>query len=198
VASFLLVSCASEPTKEEKMLIDYQTKRAEFLKLDIAKLDLQIESVEKVRDFKGSDSLPTIKKEFASYWSKNLTDNDIDTLSFTYVKGELNKLIDHYDNLYNENQKSVLAAIRQGKALAKINAESRRDKAAKNKRDTKMIEIKVGTLEKLYNAVLKKKDSVLYSVYKAKYSLTNPITGKKDIERMFRTNEAGTEFVSEE
>ena len=194
----LIVSCGKN--KGEQMLYDYQQNNVKALNFDIEDLNFEIKKVEKVNDIKASDSLKILKKEFADYWKKDAEQSLVDTLSFKYVKSVLNETITQKDTLYKLYQESVLTAIRIDDFSYKIESKRKRDKAMDEMFSYKKTLLEVETLEKYYNKLSEKPDSILSSKYKANYSLKNPMLGntKQTFEKIYYTNASQTEFTKEE
>ncbi len=194
----LIVSCGKN--KGEQMLYDYQQNNVKALNFDLADLDFEIKKVEKVNDIKASDSLKLLKKEFADYWKKGAEQSLVDTLSFKYVKSVLNEAITQKDTLYKLYQEGVLTAIRIDDFSYKLESKRKRDKAMDEMFSYKKTLLEVETLEKYYNKLSEKPDSILSSKYKANYSLKNPMLGntKQTFEKTFYTNASQTEFTKEE
>jgi hypothetical protein len=194
----LIVSCGKN--KSEQMLYDYQQNNVKALNFDLADLDFEIKKVEKINDITASDSLKLLKKEFADYWKKDAEQSLVDTLSFKYVKSVLKETITQQDTLYKLYQKSVLTAIRIDDYSYELESKRKRDKAMDEMFSYKKTLLEVETLEKYYNKLSEKPDSILSSKYKANYSLKNPMLGntKQTFEKIFYTNASQTEFIKEE
>jgi hypothetical protein len=194
----LIVSCGKN--KREQMLYDYQQQNVKSLNFDLADLDFKIQKIEKVSDIKVADSLKHLKKEFSEYWEKDAEQSLVDTLSFTYVKSVLNEAIAHQDTLYKLYQESVLTAIRLDDYSYRLESKRKRDKAIDEMTSYRKTLGKVESIEKYYNKLSEKPDSILSSKYKAKYSLNNPIMGnaKQTFDKIFYTNASQTEFIKEE
>jgi PBP1b-binding outer membrane lipoprotein LpoB len=194
----LIVSCGKN--KGEQMLYDYQQNNVKALNFDLADLDFEIKKVEKINNITASDSLKHLKKEFAGYWTKDAEQSLVDTLSFKYVKSVLNETITQKDTLYKLYQESVLTAIRIDDYSYELESKRKRDKAMDEMFSYKKTLLEVETLEKYYNKLAEKPDSILSSKYKANYSLKNPMLGntKQTFEKEFYTDATQTKFVKEE
>ena len=194
----LIVSCGKN--KGEQMLYDYQQNNVKALNFDLADLDFEIKKVEKINDITASDSLKLLKKEFAEYWKKDAEQSLVDTLSFKYVKSVLNETITRKDTLYKLYQEAVLTAIQIDNYSYELESKRKRDKAMDEMFSYKKTLLEVETLEKYYNKLSEKPDSILSSKYKANYSLKNPMLGntKQTFEKIFYTNASQTEFIKEE
>jgi len=194
----LIVSCGKN--KGEQMLYDYQQNNVKALNFDLADLDFEIKKVEKVNDITASDSLKHLKKEFADYWEKGAEQSLVDTLSFNFVKSVLNEEITLQDTLYKSYQELVLSAIRSDNYLYELEYKEERNKAMDKRLSYQKTLLEVETLEKYYNKLSEKPDSILSSKYEANYSLKNPILGntKQTFEKIFYTNASQTEFIKEE
>jgi hypothetical protein len=198
LTAILIASCGKN--KGEQMLYDYQQNNVKALNFDLADLDFEIKKVEKINDITASDSLKLLKKEFANYWKIDAEQSLVDTLSFKYVKRVLNETITQQDTLYKLYQKSVLTAIRIDDYSYELESKRKRDKAMDEMFSYQKTLAAVETLEKYYNKLAEKPDSILSSKYKANYSLKNPMLGntKQTFEKEYYTNSSQTEFVKEE
>jgi hypothetical protein len=198
IGTFLIVSCGKN--KEEQMLYDYQQKNAKSLNFELEDLDFKIDKVEKVADIKASDSLKVLKEKLAEFWSKNPEQSLIDTLSFNYVKDVLNKSITQQDTLSKSYQELVLSAIRRNDISSEYSYKRERDKAMDEKLSNQKTLVEIKSLEKYYNMLANKPDSILSSKFTAKYSQNNPLLGntKQTFEKTFYTNSKQTEFMKSE
>jgi len=198
IMTALFVSCGKN--KGEQMLYDYQQNNVKALNFDLADLDFEIKSVEKVKDITAKDSLGELKKEFAQYWEKDAEQSLVDTLSFKYVKSVLNETITQKDTLYKLYQEAVLTAIRIDDFSYELDSKRKRDDAMDEMFSYKKTLSEVETIEKYYNKLAQKPDSILSTKYKANYSLKNPMLGntKQTFEKIFYTNSLQTEFIKEE
>jgi len=198
IGTLLIVSCGKN--KEEQMLYDYQQKNAKSLNFDLEDLNFKIDKVEKVADIKASDSLKVLKEKLAEYWTKNPEQSLIDTLSFEYVKDVLNKSITQQDTLYKSYQELVLSAIRRSDISSEYSYKRERDKAMDEKLSNQKTLIEIKSLEKYYNQLADKPDSILSTKFTAKYSQNNPLLNntKQTFEKTFYTNSEQTEFVKSE
>ncbi len=194
----LTLSCGNN--KEEQMLYDYQQKNVSALNFDLKDLDYKVQKIEKVADITAADSIKHLKQELAEYWTKSPEQSLVDTLSFKYVKNVLNESITQRDTLYKLYQKSVLTAIRIDDFSYELESKRKRDETLDEMFAYKKTLSEVETLEKYYDKLSEKPDSILSSKYKANYSLKNPILGnaKQTFEKQFYTNAAQTEFIKEE
>jgi hypothetical protein len=198
IMTALFVSCGKN--KGEQMLYDYQQNNVKALNFDLSDLDFEIKSVEKVKDITAKDSLGELKKEFAQYWKKEAEQSLVDTLSFKYVKSVLNQTITQKDTLYKLYQEAVLTAIRIDDFSYELESKRKRDDAMDEMFSYKKTLGEVETIEKYYNKLAEKPDSILSTKYKANYSLKNPMLGntKQTFEKFFYTNSLQTEFIKEE
>ena len=198
IGAILITSCGRN--KEEQMLYDYQQKNAKALNFDLEDLNFEIKKIEKISDIKASDSLKFLKTELAEYWMKNPEQSLIDTLSFKYVKDVLNKSITQNDTLYKSYQELVLSSIRRSSISSEYKYKRERDKALDNKLSNQKSLLKIESLEKYYNQLSEKPDSILSSKFNANYSQNNPVLGntKQTFEKIFYTNSEQTEFVKSE
>ena len=198
IGTVFMVSCGKN--KEEQMLYDYQQKNAKVLNFDLKDLNFKIQKIEKVADINASDTLKVLKRELATYWTKNPEQSLIDTLSFKYVKDILNKSITQQDTLYKSYQELVLSAIRRNAFSDKLRYKRERDNAMDEKLSNEKRLIKIKSLEKYYNQLSENQDSILSSKYKATYSQNNPMLGntKQTFDKIFYTNSAQTEFIKSE
>jgi PBP1b-binding outer membrane lipoprotein LpoB len=198
LASTFIVSCGKN--KSEQMLYDYQQKNVKALNFDLADLDFKIIKVEKVIDITAADSIKHLKKELAEFWTNNPEQSLVDTISFKYVKRVLNETIDSYQHAREIYQESVLAAIRTDNYSRELESKRNRDKAADNWESNSMTLIEIKVLERYYDKLSKKPDSVLSTKYKANYSFKNPMLGnvKQTFEKEYYTNAAQNKFIKEE
>ncbi len=196
--TILTFSCGNN--KEEQMLYDYQQKNVKALNFDLKDLDYKVQNIEKVADITAADSIKHLKHELAEYWTKNPEQSLVDTLSFKYVKNVLNESITQQDTLHKLYQQAVLTAIRIDDYSYELESKSKRDKALDEMFTYKKTLSELETLEKYYDKLSEKPDSILSSKYKANYSLKNPILGnaKQTFDKEFYTNAAQTKFVKEE
>ncbi|MCD8401251.1 hypothetical protein G1K66_12675 [Tenacibaculum finnmarkense] len=198
IGATFMISCGKN--KEEQMLYDYQQKNVKALNFDLKDLDFKIKKIEKITDVTASDSLKILKKDLAKYWKKNTEESVIDTLSFKYVKNIINENISYQDTLYNSYQELVLSAIRRNDYLYKLKYKKQRNNAMKNRVSYQKTLGEVESIEKYYNQISEKPDSILSSKYKASYTHKNPMLGntKQTFEKVFYTNSAQTKFIKEE
>ncbi|WP_373496782.1 hypothetical protein [Aquiflexum sp.] len=194
----LIYSCGNN--KEEQMLYDYQQKNVKSMNFDLKDLDYKVQEIEKVTDITAADSLKHLKYELAEFWKKNPEQSLVDTLSFQYVKNVLNESITQQDTLYKLYQESVLTAIRIDDYSYELESKRKRDDAMDEMFSYKKTLSDVESLEKYFNKLSEKPDSILSSKYKAIYSLKNPMLGntKQTFDKIFYTNSEQTAFVKEE
>lgn len=193
-----MVSCGNN--KEEQMLYDYQQKNVKALNFDLKDLEYNVQEIEKVTDITAADSIKHLKQELSEFWTKNPEQSLVDTLSFQYVKKVLNESITQQDTLYKLYQESVLTAIRIDDYSYELESKRKRDDAMDEMFSYKKTLSEVESLEKYYNKLSEKPDSILSSKYKAIYSLKNPMLGntKQTFDKIFYTNSEQTVFVKEE
>ncbi len=198
VTILLFNSCGRK--KSEQMLYDYQQKNLKTLNFDLEDLNFKIHKIEKIKNILAADSLKIIKKELAEYWKKNPEQSLIDTLSFKYVKKIINNSIKQNDTLAKLYQKSLLTAIKLGDYSFKVESKTKRDEVIDELYKNKKLLIKVEELEKYYNKLSVKPDSVISSKYLAKYSMKNPLLGnvKQTFEKFFYSDPVQTKFIKEE
>ena len=196
--TILMFSCGNN--KEEQMLYDYQQKNVKALNFDLKDLDYKVQNIEKVAHITAADSIKHLKQELAEYWTKNPEQSLVDTLSFKYVKSVLNETITQKDTLYKLYQEAVLTAIRIDDFSYELESKRKRDDAMDEMFSYKKTLSGVETLEKYFNKLSEKPDSILSSKYKANYSLKNPMLGntKQTFDKISYTNSTQTEFVKEE
>lgn len=198
IATIFIVSCGKD--NAEKMLYDYQQKNVKALNFDLEDLDFKVQNIEKISDITTADSTKFLRQELAEYWTSNPQQSLMDTLSFEHVKNVLNRSIAHNDTLYKIYQESVLLAIKINDFSYELESKRNRDEALEEMFTHKNTLAEVESLERYFNEISKKPDSILSSKYKAVYSLKNPLLGntKQTFDKIFFTNANQTQFVKEE
>ena len=198
LASTFMVSCGKN--KSEQMLYDYQQKNVKALNFVLEDLDFKIIKVEKVIDITATDSIKYLKKKLAEFLTKNPEQALIDTLSFKYMKSALNLGIEVGQNLVEIHQKSVMFGIQYDDYSWEMRSKRERDQAIEQVISYKTTLFEVETLEKYYDKLSKKPDSILSTKYKTNYSLKNPMLGniKQTFEKIYYTNASQTKFIKEE
>jgi hypothetical protein len=170
------------------------------LNFELEDLEFEIESVERTQSIIASDSMALTRYRLAELWENNPNQTLVDTISFEFVKSELNTVIVDKDTLQKMCSRSILKAVEFGDAVWRMESEIARDKARKERNEFRILLTEVELLEAYFNALAEKPDSVLSVKYVSKYRIKNPLLGNavQTFNKVFYSNAAETSFVKEE
>lgn len=193
-----VVSC--KESEGERMLREYQQENVKAMNFELKDLDFEILNVERTKDIIASDSMAVLKKQLAELWIQNPEQSIIDTLSFGYVKSQLNSLIADNDSTANIYHKITLMAISSDNVLLELDAKNKVDKAMSDKVEYEKVLIRVEKIEKKFTTLAERPDSVLSVIYSAKYRIKNPMLNNsvQTFNKLFYTNTLGNAFVKDE
>jgi hypothetical protein len=195
---FTLSGCSE--SDGERMLREYQKENVKALNFELEDLEFEIESVERTQSIIASDSMALTRYRLAELWENNPNQTLVDTISFEFVKSELNTVIVDKDTLQKMCSRSILKAVEFGDAVWRMESEIARDKARKERNEFRILLTEVELLEAYFNALAEKPDSVLSVKYVSKYRIKNPLLGNavQTFNKVFYSNAAETSFVKEE
>lgn len=183
LAFLTLVIASCGKSKEESMFSDFKALEIkDALKTTPEELNFNIESIEKVKDIKASDSIIYLHNKLLETYKA--TDEENKKLTFDYA-------IKQIDTIISSTQELILLRIKGGRDYENYESKNQRDEYIEKK-------VYLESWKMQTDRYSKNKDEVLSTEYKVMYTIDNPILKiKQNFTSQIYSNKENTKIIRE-